>query len=191
MTECLLKADFEKHPFGIGSDTLAQNLAYLNESIIALRVKDAQASIDYLRTRDDLNLSDLTVAGFDAGGMTAFLTAAIDGRVRNALVSGAYIDRANLPAGLSMQTIAENIAPRNLWMEIGNQDQTLPIAQVIKTARQIQHIYNQRNAPNSFNFPTFAGGHRCNATPFMDWLAVHSIGSDHQCQLQLAGKPML
>lgn len=182
------KAEFEKHPFGSETDALAKNLAYLNESIIALRVKDAQTAIDYLYTRDDLDTSDLTVAGFDAGGMTAFLTAAVDGRVRNTMVSGAFCDSPALPPGLSMAQIAQNIAPRNLWIEVGNKDETLPLSCVFTMAREVQRIYDDKSAETAFNFSTFVGGHQCNGGPFVDWLSTQLLRSGSQRQVQVAGK---
>lgn len=97
--------------------------ATVTERLNAFICRDVPVDLDdYIYTRDDLDTSDLTVAGFDAGGMTAFLTAAVDGRVRNTMVSGAFCDSPVLPPGLSMTQIAQNIAPRNLWIEVGNKD---------------------------------------------------------------------
>jgi hypothetical protein len=68
--------------------------------IMGKLVFDTMRGIDWLATRDDIDMSRVAVAGYSLGGAKASWMAALDGRMRAALVCGWAYDDIVLPTKL-------------------------------------------------------------------------------------------
>jgi dienelactone hydrolase len=68
--------------------------------IMGKLVFDTMRGIDWLATRDDIDMSRVAVAGYSLGGAKASWMAALDGRLRAALVCGWAYDDIVLPTKL-------------------------------------------------------------------------------------------
>ena len=114
----------------------------LGQTMIGWRVWDAIRSIDYLATRPEVEADRLAVMGISGGGATSFFTAALDHRMKAAVVSGYFctfrdsifsiqhcIDNY-IPGILryaEMYDVAGLIAPRSLFVETGTDDRIFPV----------------------------------------------------------------
>jgi dienelactone hydrolase len=146
----------------------------LGENMIGWRTWDAMCALDYLEMRPEVNPERLGVLGISGGGLTALFTAAMDMRVKAAMVSG-YL---NTFAGsvLSIQHCVDNyapalyslcemsdiaglIAPRALFAENGRRDPIFPVASFEKTVTKVAAIYEAFGASDAFQPCVFEGGH--------------------------------
>jgi dienelactone hydrolase len=106
----------------------------LGQTMIGWRVWDAMRALDYLTTRPEVDPDRVAVMGISGGGTTSFHTAALDERIKVAVVSGYFctfrdsifslphcID--NYVPGMlryaEMYDLAGLIAPRSLFVETG------------------------------------------------------------------------
>ena len=62
----------------------------LGQTMVGWRVYDAMRAFDYLATRPEIDTNRLGVMGISGGGTTTFFTAALDTRVKAAVVSGYF-----------------------------------------------------------------------------------------------------
>ena len=62
----------------------------LGQTMIGWRVWDAMRSLDYLATRPEVDMGRVGVMGISGGGATTFFSAALDDRVKVAVVSGYF-----------------------------------------------------------------------------------------------------
>lgn len=147
----------------------------LGETMPGWRVGDAIRALDYLATRPEIDADQLGVMGISGGGVTALFTAALDERVRVAVVSG-YLNtfRASILAmdhcvdnyvpGLTavaeMPDIAGLIAPRALFAEQGLGDPIFPVGAFRESATRVAQIYAALDAPEKFGHEIFDGGHQ-------------------------------
>jgi cephalosporin-C deacetylase-like acetyl esterase len=83
-----MRRDFFFNP----AANLARGAMNLGRSLLAMRVQDALAAMQYLAMRPGVNAGDLTVLGRREGGVIAIFVAAVDGRVRRAVADRALVD---------------------------------------------------------------------------------------------------
>ena len=115
----------------------------LGETIIGWRVWDVMRTIDYIATRPELDASRVGCMGISGGGTATLFSAALEPRIRAAMVSG-YLNTFRDSVGslahcvdnyvpgilnwAEMHDIAGLIAPRPLFVESGERDNIFPIA---------------------------------------------------------------
>ncbi|MDE0397609.1 MAG: prolyl oligopeptidase family serine peptidase [Candidatus Poribacteria bacterium] len=146
----------------------------LGHTMVGWRVYDAMRAFDYLATRPEVDMNRLGIMGISGGGTTTFFTAAIDTRVKAAVVSGYFntfrdsilslshcIDNyiPNVLQYAEMYDIAGLIAPRALFIESGTEDTIFPIEATRFAVNVAKAIFNCFNAGDKLGFEVFEAGH--------------------------------
>jgi dienelactone hydrolase len=177
----------------VGLNGTCHNIAtyamMLGKSAAGLRVMDAMRVVDYLTERDDIDASNIGVMGISGGGMHAFFSAAMDPRIKAAVVSGYFCDwrhsilsifhcTCNFVPGLlnlgELSDLAALIAPRPLLVEHGTHDDIFPIEHVKQTVNKAKHAWNILGAADGdFATDYFEGRHRINGPAAYEFLAKH------------------
>ncbi len=168
---------------------LAGAALLLGETMIAWRVWDVMRAIDYLQTRPDVDARRIAVMGISGGGMTSLFAAALELRIKAAVVSGYFntfkdsifsishcIDNY-VPSILryaEMVDIAGLVAPRPLHIESGTRDPIFPVHATKEAFEQLRRIYAVFGAEERVSLHIFEGEHQFNgqeAFPFLrKWL---------------------
>lgn len=110
----------------------------LGETVVGMCTWDLMRLIDYIETREDLAVDDIGCVGFSGGGMQTLWLAAMDERIKYAIISGyfyGYKDSLlelngncscnyvpHLWEHVDMGDIGALIAPRALMIESGTKD---------------------------------------------------------------------
>ena len=146
----------------------------LGQTMVGWRVYDAMRAFDYLATRPEIDTSRLGVMGISGGGTTTFFTAAIDTRVKAAVVSGYFntfrdsilslshcIDNyiPNVLQYAEMYDIAGLIAPRALFVESGTEDAIFPIEATRFAVNAAKAIFKHFEADDRLGLEVFEAGH--------------------------------
>jgi len=161
----------------------------LGETMIGWRVYDGIRSLDYLQSMDEVDPRRIAVMGISGGGTTSFYLAAVDRRVRAAVISGyfnTYRDSIisvshcmdNYIPGIlkyaEMHDIAGLIAPRALFAESGTEDSIFPVRATRLAVRKARGIYRVFGCPERVGLEVFDGEHQFHgkgAFKFLDkWL---------------------
>ncbi len=157
---------------------------FFGYNLLTLDIWDGMRTIDYLTTRDDVDLSRLGCVGVSLGGtMTMFLSAA-DKRVSAACISG-YLDRTansfrqwgvcgsqTLPGLLrwgDRAEVAGLICPRPLLIQVGEFDSVFFAKGALREYRRLKRIYRAAGAGDRLALDLFDGCHEIHVQPVLDW----------------------
>ncbi|HEU5117751.1 MAG TPA: alpha/beta hydrolase family protein [Isosphaeraceae bacterium] len=164
----------EKGPSSSSCQPAAGAALLLGESMAAWRTWDAMRALDYLETRPEVDPKRLAVMGISGGGTITFTTAALDDRVKAAVVSGAFctsrdsiLSRSHgidnyIPGILRWFETADLtglIAPRYLFVEAGTQDNIFPKPGVEEALEGARKVYETLEAPDHLDNAYFDAGH--------------------------------
>jgi dienelactone hydrolase len=153
-------------------DSMAAQM--LGESVTGWRVWDAMRAADYLQTRPEVDAGRIAVMGISGGGLTALFTAALDTRIKAAVVSGYFntwrdsvlainhcVD--NFMPGLiqlcEMPDLAGLVAPRFLFTESGKEDPIFPLASYTEASQRAQQIYEAFGVGANYGSEVFDAAH--------------------------------
>jgi len=145
------------------------------ETMAGWRVHDVTRTLDYLLTRPEVDARRIGVMGISGGGTVLLYAAALDLRIRAAVLSGSFntyrasimsishcID--NYVPGIlryaEMYDVAGLIAPRPLFVESGTQDSIFPIEATKFAFRKLSHIYRVFGAADRIGLEVFEGEHQ-------------------------------
>jgi dienelactone hydrolase len=158
----------------------------LGQTMGGWRVWDAMRAIDYLGTRPEVDVSRVATLGASGGGTTSLLTAAVDERVKAAVVS-AYFNTfrdsimsishcpdnyvPGLLQDMEMYDLSGLVAPRALFVESGRNDRIFPIAGSQAAAGKAREIYTVFGVPDRFGYEVHDGGHEVHLVGAFDFLA--------------------
>jgi dienelactone hydrolase len=146
----------------------------LGETIIGWRVWDVMRTIDYIATRPELDATRVGCMGISGGGTAALFSAALEPRIRAAMVSGylntfrdsigslAHCVDNYVPGILNwaeMHDIAGLIAPRHLFVESGEQDNIFPIAASRESVAHVREVYRLFQATDRVEHEVFPAEH--------------------------------
>jgi dienelactone hydrolase len=128
----------------------------LGQTLIGWRVYDVMRTIDLIATRDELDASRVGCVGISGGGTCTLFSAALEPRIRAALVSG-YLNTFrdsigsishcmdNYVPGIlnwaEMYDIAGLIAPRALFVESGTKDDIFPVEASVASFKKVSRVY--------------------------------------------------
>jgi len=145
------------------------------KNLLLLNVWDVMKCLDYLASRADTDPGRIGACGLSYGGTATLFAAALDSRIKAAVVScylNSFADYAlkmsnfcgnQTPTGLlclgEMEDVACCIAPRFLMVESGRSDEGFPIEAARQAAKPVQRIYRVLGVPERFQFHEFDGGH--------------------------------
>jgi len=167
----------------------AATLAFhLGLSVLGLRVWEARRLVDWLATRRDLDASRLGAMGISGGGMYTLYSAAVDTRIRAAVISGyfcTYRDSilamhhcpCNYVPGAArfgeMADVLGLVAPRAVLVEAGTRDPIFPLAAVRKglaRARAIYRAFDPAAGAGNVRLDCFEGRHQISGRLAYDFL---------------------
>jgi dienelactone hydrolase len=158
----------------------------LGQTMIGWRVWDAMRSIDYLSTRAEVDPERVGVMGISGGGTTAFFSAALDERVKAAVVSGYFCTFRDSMLSIShcmdnyipgvldyaeMYDIAGLIAPRAMFAESGDKDPIFPAESTRYAVGKAREIYRIMGAEDRLGFEVFHGPHTFHGVGAFEHLA--------------------
>ena len=164
-----------KRSAGASSCQPAAGAALLfGQTMIGWRVWDVMRAIDYLHTRPEVERSRIATLGISGGGTVSLFSAAMDERIKVAVVSGYFNTFRDSIVSLShcidnyvpgilnyveMYDIAGLVAPRGLFIESGTRDSIFPIAGSRRAFAQARTIYAAFAAPDMSGQEIFEGEH--------------------------------
>lgn len=168
-------------------DHTAKLAFHLGGTALGLRILDGKRLMDYLETRQDVDVRRTGAMGLSGGGMHAFFSACLDERIRACVISGYYSTfkdnilamhhcTCNFVPGLhqfgEMYDLVGLIAPRPILIEAGTYDPIFPIEAVrqsVEIARE--RVYSVFGCSDQVEADYFEGRHRINGKRAYDFLA--------------------
>ena len=160
----------------------------LGETMVGWRVWDVVRTVDYIATRPELDASRVGCMGISGGGTATLFAAALEPRIRAAMVSG-YLNTFRDSVGslahcidnyvpgilnwAEMYDIAGLIAPRPLFVESGEKDNIFPIAASVESFKQVREIYGVFQATDRIEQEVFPGEHSFWGKRGVPFLARH------------------
>ncbi|MEK7766171.1 MAG: alpha/beta hydrolase family protein, partial [bacterium] len=148
---------------------------HFGETMTAWRVWDVMRGIDYLEGRREVDPRRIGVMGISGGGLTSLFSAALEPRLKAAVVSGylcLFRDSIlslshcldNYVPGLGrvaeLPDVAGLAAPRAVFFESGTRDPIFPLAGVREAYRRVRRIYGACGAGRRTGLEVFRGDHR-------------------------------
>ncbi|MBL8221604.1 MAG: acetylxylan esterase, partial [Bryobacterales bacterium] len=168
----------------------------LGETIAGWMVWDSMRAIDYLLTLPDVDSERIGVTGNSGGGLNTLFTAALDQRVRVAVVAGYTFEFNNwlkyagmhcacthLPGifrAMEWFEIAGLIAPRALLMMQGQNDGIFPISGARRSGHSVETLYALAGEKAQVRFLELPGQPHAYTRPFREpmygWMVRHLLG---------------
>jgi predicted peptidase len=157
-----------------GCEPVAGGALMAGQTLIGWRVWDVIRTLDYIASRPDLDANRVGCMGISGGGTATLFAAALEPRIRAAMVSG-YLNTFRDSVGslahcvdnyvpgilnwAEMHDIAGLIAPRPLFVESGEQDNIFPIRASIESFAKVRDIYSVFGAADRIEQEVFPGEH--------------------------------
>ncbi len=169
-------------------DPIAGGALMLGQTLIGWRVWDVMRTIDYIATRADLDAGRVGCMGISGGGTATLFAAALEPRIRAAMVSGYLNTFADSVGTLShcidnfvpgilewaeMHDVAGLVAPRPLFAESGEKDNIFPIDAAKESFGHVRRIYEAFGAADRIEHDVFPGEHAFWGRRGIPFLAKH------------------
>jgi len=166
-------------------DHTAKLAFHLGGSALGLRVYDGKRLVDYLETREDIDVSRLGAMGISGGGMHTFFSTCVDERIKACVVSGYYGTfqdsilamahcTCNFVPGLGqfgeMYDLVGLIAPRPFLVEAGTYDCGFPFEATKKSVEKARAIYEVFEVRDQVEADFFEGRHEISGRRAYDFL---------------------
>jgi dienelactone hydrolase len=160
-------------------------LQLLGQTAIGLRLWDLQRALDLLRARSEVLPERIGCCGLSLGGEMTLYLAALDERVRCAVISGFLntfrqtffaVEHCNcgyVPGVLKwaeMGDIAAAIAPTPLLVESGKRDRGFPLEGALEGYAVARRAYEVAGVPERCEMEVFDGGHAFSGRKAIPWL---------------------
>jgi len=166
-------------------NSLTGQLLMHGMSLAGLRVYEAIRTLDYLSMRAEADPGAIGCMGFSGGGLLAAYAAAIDERIKAAVLCGftstykgsilsinhcidnyipGVLDYAELPDWIGL------IAPRPLFVESGENDPIFPAGSVREAVEILRNIYRDEGAEHRLQSDIFPGAHEVSGRNVYPWL---------------------
>jgi dienelactone hydrolase len=169
-------------------EPVAGGALLVGQTMIAWRVWDIMRTLDYIATRSELDSSRAGCMGISGGGTATLFSAALDSRLRVAMVSG-YLNTFRDSVGslshcidnyvpgilnwAEMHDIAGLIAPRPLFVESGERDNIFPVKASIESFNKVREIYRVFGSEDLVEQEVFPGEHSFWGRRGIPFLAHH------------------
>lgn len=160
----------------------------LGQTMIGWRVYDVMRIVDWIGTRKELDANRVGCMGISGGGTCTLFAAALEPRIRAAMVSG-YLNTFrecimsvshcidNYVPGIlnwaEQYDVAGLVAPRPLFAESGERDDIFPIAASRESFSRLQKVYAVFGASAATEQETFDGPHSFWGRRGLPFLAKH------------------
>ena len=164
----------------------ATSALLFGQTMAGWRVWDAMRTIDYLATRPEVDAKRVATLGASGGGTIALLTAALDARVRAAVVSAYFntfrdsiVSISHCPdnyvpgmlQAMELYDLAGLVAPRALFVESGEKDRIFPIHGFRTAVERAERIYASSGTAEKFGSETHPGAHEFHGVGAFAFLA--------------------
>ena len=171
----LRREQIQKHISSHGCHDATMHALMLGRTLLGERVYDVDRTIDYLATRDDVNMKKIGVMGNSGGGTISLFSAALLPRIAFAMpscyfctfkdsVMSIYHCMDNYIPGLltiaEMSDIMGLFAPKPVVLVAGKKDDIFPIAKTKEAFKELKKIYKASGAENRCHLVIGKGGHR-------------------------------
>jgi dienelactone hydrolase len=162
---------------------------FLGIPIAGQRLSDDLSAVDYLSTLPGVDPARIGCVGLSEGGKRTLYLAAMDDRIKAAVVSGYFStltgairewsrlenwDICNYVPGLlryaDYPDLAALIAPRPLLIEYGTADDLYDEAAVSEALDRTARIYAAQGAADHFDTDIFTGGHKWSGRKSLAWM---------------------
>ena len=170
-------------------DMLYLGYGYLGFQLLALDLWDAMRGIDLLQELPYVDPARIGMVGLSFGGTMTTVLAALDDRIRCAVISGylstihdalSHRGRANtcgsqfVPGLLTfgdIATVASLIAPRPCLAEIGEEDRCFIAEDARRAYGDVARVYALLGAEDRLAADVHPGGHEFSGRRAFDWFA--------------------
>ena len=157
-----------------GCDPVAGEALLLGQTLLGWRVWDVMRTIDWIEMRPELDAKRVGCMGPSGGGTATLFSAAMDSRIKAAMVSSylntfrdsifamAHCTDNYVPGILNwaeMYDVAGLVAPRALFAESGERDTIFPIAASRASFAKVKAIYEVFGAGDAVEHEVFDGPH--------------------------------
>jgi dienelactone hydrolase len=177
----------KKGPTAYACQPVAGSALLYGETMIGWRVFDVIRTIDWIETRTELNAKRVGCMGISGGGTCTLFAAALEPRIRAAMVSG-YLNTFrssimsmshcidNYVPGIlqwaEMYDVAGLIAPRPLFSEGGDRDPIFPVEAARESFSRVKDMYQVFGAPDAVQQEIFPGVHEFHGARGLPFLAA-------------------
>jgi dienelactone hydrolase len=159
-------------------------LNLLGQSSLGVMCHDLSRALDVLTSLPEVDADRIGCWGLSLGGELTLLMAATDLRIRAAAISGflasyesSFLAALHCGCGyafglaryLEHADIAALIAPRPLWVEIGDGDSLFPYRATEAAIQELSVSYALAGASGGLTYQLFPGGHEVSGLPIVDW----------------------
>jgi dienelactone hydrolase len=160
----------------------------LGETMVGWRVYDVMRTVDWIETRKELDAARVGVMGISGGGTVTSFAAALEPRLKVAMISG-YLNTFKssivamshcidnyVPGILNWcenYDVASLIAPRPLYVESGERDSIFPIAASKEAFAHVKQVYTALGAADLTQHETFDDVHIFHGGGGIPFLAKH------------------
>jgi dienelactone hydrolase len=149
----------------------------LGRVLMGENLRDLLWTLEYMRSRADIDARSIGCVGLSYGGRMTMLAAAVDSGIKVAIISGAlnvmqeraathYSCGAQVIPGLlevgDVPEIASLIAPRPSLWEVGSEDTLINPRWADAALERMQRAYKALGAEANLQVDRFEGGHRWN-----------------------------
>jgi dienelactone hydrolase len=163
-------------------DHIALNLILAGSNITSIRLSCLETLISYLFSLDFIDPERFGCIGWSMGGGLALYLSAVDKRVKVVAISsyfGTYRDTVmrlrtstdNYIPGIlrfgEMVDVACLIAPKPLWLELGDQDPEFPVEAFLQEVGVLKKCYAEFE--ERFTWQVIPGGHRFGGEGIEEW----------------------
>jgi dienelactone hydrolase len=160
----------------------------LGQTMIGWRVYDVMRTIDWIATRKELDAARVGCMGCSGGGTVTLFAAALDARIKAALMScslNTFRDSImsishcidNYVPGIlnwaEMYDVAGLIAPRAFFAESGERDNIFPVAASRASFGRVRRMYEILGAPDRAGQEVFDGPHSFSGKLGLPFLQKH------------------
>jgi hypothetical protein len=166
---------------------LSAHLMMAGQPLAGHRVYEMIRVVDekFLQSRSEVLPDQIGCMGISGGGLVTAFSAALDERIRAAVVSGyvntfygSILDRNHCFDNYIPRILLESelpdiiglIAPRPLLIEAGDEDVVFPIQSAREAYSNIQYIYEAAGAVGRLSADFFKGNHEISGLKAYDWL---------------------
>lgn len=164
-------------------------LMFLGQTLLGANLRDVIWSLNFASQREDARPERVACVGLSYGGRMTTVAAALEPRIKVAVISGAlnvfqeralgggYSCGAQVIPGLlewgDTPEIGSLIAPRPCIWEIGSRDGLIVKGWAEQAIERLQRAYDASGHPQHLQFHRFEGGHRWDGETARELLAKH------------------
>lgn len=175
-------------PNETGCQRMVMDCFLTGQTPVGIRCWDASRCLDFLQTQAAVDGARIGVAGLSGGGMVALFWAALERRVKLAMVGGYFCSFRDSIYSIyhclcncvpdimewgEMRDVGALIAPRPLLVISGERDEIFPIAATRQAYAELEQVYALLGAGENLEDDFFDGPHAWSNRKTLAFLAKH------------------